>query len=80
LILCVTLNHFFGLGLIPVNFILIGMAAVLSASIHAPLTSIFLVCAIADNYVLFIPILIACLISKVVAYFLFPYSVYTYKA
>jgi len=80
LILCVTLNHFFGLGLIPVNFILIGMAAVLSASIHAPLTSIFLVCAIADNYVLFIPIVVACLISKLVACFLFPYSVYTYKA
>ncbi|WP_221392790.1 chloride channel protein [Dyadobacter sp. NIV53] len=80
LIVCVTLNHFFKLDLIPANFILIGMGAVLSASIHAPLTSIFLVCAIADNYVLFIPIVIACLVSKAVASFLFPYSVYTYKA
>jgi CIC family chloride channel protein len=80
LIVCVTLNHFFGLDLIPVNFILIGMAAVLSASIHAPFTSIFLVCAIADNYVLFLPILIVCLVSRAVAHLLFPYSVYTYKA
>ena len=79
LIVCVTLNHFFGLALIPINFIVIGMAAVLSASIHAPLTSIFLVCAIADNYVLFVPIAVASLISWAVAHFIFPYSVYTYK-
>ena len=79
LLVSVVLNHYFGLGLITVNFVLIGMAAVLSGSIHAPFTSIFLVCALADNYILFIPIVIACLISKWVAYLLFPYSVYTYK-
>ena len=79
LIVCVTLNHFFHLGLIPVNFIVIGMAAVLSGSIHAPFTSIFLVCAIVGNYVLFVPIIIACLVSKWVAHFLFPFTVYTYK-
>ncbi|WAC12602.1 chloride channel protein [Dyadobacter pollutisoli] len=79
LIVCVVLNHYFGLGLIPVNFVLIGMAAVLSGSIHAPFTSIFLVCALADNYILFIPIVIACLISKWVAHAVFPYSVYTYQ-
>lgn len=78
LIVCVVLNHFFGLGLIPVNFVLIGMAAVLSGSIHAPFTSIFLVCALADNYILFIPIVIASLVSKWVAAAIFPYSVYTY--
>lgn len=79
LIVCVVLNHYFDLGLIPVNFVLIGMAAVLSGSIHAPLTSIFLVCALADNYILFIPIVIASLISKWVASMIFPYSVYTYQ-
>jgi len=79
LITALTLNYFFHLDLIPLNFIVIGMAAVLSGSIHAPLTSIFLVCAIADNYVLFIPIVIASLISWFVARFIFPYTVYTYK-
>lgn len=78
LIVCVVLNHFFGLGLIPVNFVLIGMAAVLSGSIHAPFTSIFLVCALADNYVLFVPIVVASLVSKWVAAAILPYSVYTY--
>ncbi|SKB82450.1 chloride channel protein [Dyadobacter psychrophilus] len=80
LIVCTVLNHFFGLNLIAVNFMVIGMAAVLSGSIHAPFTAIFLVCAIADNYMLFVPILIASLVSKLVAHFLFPYTVYTYKA
>ncbi|MCE7040941.1 chloride channel protein [Dyadobacter sp. CY312] len=79
LIVCTILNHFFHLNLVPVNFMLIGMAAVLSGSIHAPFTSIFLVCAVADNYVLFVPIVIACLIAKFVAHFIFPHTVYTYK-
>jgi CIC family chloride channel protein len=56
------------------------MAAVLSGSIHAPFTAIFLVCAIADNYMLFVPIVVASLISKLVAHYIFPYTVYTYKA
>ncbi|QRR00270.1 chloride channel protein [Dyadobacter sandarakinus] len=79
MLVCSILNHFFGLGLIPVNFVLIGMAAVLSGSIHAPFTSIFLVCALADNYVLFIPIVIASLVSKWVASAIFADSVYTYQ-
>lgn len=78
-LVCSVLNHYFGLGLIPVNFVLIGMAAVLSGSIHAPFTSIFLVCALADNYVLFVPIVIASLVSKWVASAIFADSVYTYQ-
>lgn len=73
------LNHYFNLGLIPVNFVVIGMAAVLSGSIHAPFTSIFLVCALADNYILFVPIVAACLVSKWIASMILPYSVYTYQ-
>lgn len=79
MIVSMALNHLFGLDLIPVNFMLIGMAAVLSASIHAPLTAVFLVCAISSNYTLFLPIIAACLISYRVASKIFPYSVYTYK-
>ena len=79
LIVCATLNHFFNLTLVPLNFMVIGMAAVLSGSIHAPFTAIFLVSALAGNYILFIPIVIACLVSKWVAHLLFPYTVYTYK-
>ena len=73
------LNTFFSLHVIPVNFMAIGMAAVLSASVHAPFTAIFLVCGIIGNYILFIPILIACLISKLTAKMVFPFTVYSYN-
>lgn len=71
------LNNFFDANLYAINFIIIGMAAMLSASIHAPLTSLFLVCAVVDDYTLFIPILIACLVSKYTAKQLYPYTVYS---
>ena len=79
LLVCNVLNHYFGLGLIPVNFVVIGMAAVLSGSIHAPFTAIFLACAISESYVLFLPIVAACLVARWVAARLIPYSVYTYQ-
>jgi CIC family chloride channel protein len=73
------LNTFFGVQVIPVNFMIIGMAAVLSASIHAPFTAIFLVCGLTNNYTLFFPILAVCLISKYTAKTIYPYTVYSYS-
>jgi CIC family chloride channel protein len=73
------LNTLFHADVIPVNFMVTGMAAVLSASIHAPFTALFLVCGIAGNFILFIPILVACLISKLTAKLLFPFTVYSYS-
>ena len=73
------LNTFFHANVIPVNFIIIGMAALLSASIHAPFTAIFLVSSLVNNYTLFIPLLIVCLISKYTAKYVYPYTVYSYK-
>ncbi|MFL9831024.1 chloride channel protein [Flavobacterium sp. ST-87] len=72
------LNTFFDTQIIPVNFMIIGMAAVLSASIHAPFTAIFLVCGLTNNYTLFFPILAACLISKYTAKMIYPDTVYTF--
>lgn len=72
------LNTFFDTQIIPVNFMVIGMAAVLSASIHAPFTAIFLVCGLTNNYTLFFPILAACLISKYTAKMIYPNTVYTF--
>ncbi|WP_268847324.1 chloride channel protein [Flavobacterium aestivum] len=73
------LNTYFGVNVIPVNFIIIGMAAVLSASIHAPFTAIFLVCGLTDDYTLFIPILLVCLISKYTAKAIYPFTVYSFS-
>jgi len=72
------LNTFFHVHVLPVNFMIIGMAAVLSASIHAPFTAIFLVCGLTNDYTLFLPILVVCLISKYTAKMIYPFTVYSY--
>lgn len=79
LLVALVLNTFFNANVIPINFMVIGMAAMLSASIHAPFTSIFLICGLINNYTLFIPILVVCLISKTTAQFIYPYTVYSYQ-
>ena len=73
------LNTFLNVGVIPINFMIIGMAAVLSASIHAPFTAIFLVCGLTNNYILFIPLLAVSLISKYTAKMIYPFTVYTFS-
>lgn len=79
LLLATVLNTFFNANVIPVNFMVIGMAAVLSASIHAPFTSLFLVCGMINDYTLFFPILVVCLIAKYTSKMIFPFTVYTYS-
>lgn len=74
------LNIFFNAGVLPINFMVIGMAAMLSASIHAPFTALFLVCGLVNDYTLFFPILVVCLISKYTSKLIYPYTVYTYSA
>jgi len=72
-------NTYLDAQVIPINFMVIGMAAMLSASIHAPFTALFLVCGIVNDYTLFFPILAICLVSKYTAKFIYPYTVYTYQ-
>lgn len=72
------LNTFFHANVIPINFIIIGMAAVLSASIHAPFTALFLICGVINDYTLFFPILMVCLVSKYSAKFIYPHTVYSF--
>ncbi|WP_026728087.1 chloride channel protein [Flavobacterium denitrificans] len=79
LLLASVLNSFFHVNVLPINFMIIGMAAVLSASIHAPFTAIFLVCGLTNDYTLFFPILVVCLISKYTAKTIYPYTVYSYS-
>ncbi len=80
LFLATILNTHFNANVIPLNFMIIGMAAVLSASIHAPFTALFLVCSVVNDYTLFFPILVVCLVSKFTAKMIYPYTVYTQPA
>ncbi len=79
-LLVATVLNSFNAGVIPVNFMIIGMAAVLSASIHAPYTALFLVCGMINNYTLFFPILMVCLVAKYTSKMIFPFTVYTYSS
>ncbi|MDA9554767.1 chloride channel protein [Pelobium sp.] len=75
-----SINHFFNTHLIVLNFALVGAGAVLSAAIAAPLTSIFLICALVNGgYILFVPILIGSFIAKYAAKLFCDYTVYSYK-
>ena len=78
LFLAIILNTFFNAGVIPLNFTIVGMAAMLSASIHAPFTALFLVCGLVNDYTLFIPLLIVSLVAKYTAQRIFPYTVYSF--
>lgn len=60
-----------------VNFTVVGMAAVLSGTIHIPLTAIFLIAEITGGYALFVPLMIVSSLSYLVSRWLVPYSVYS---
>ena len=60
--------NFFNIGYIPeINFILVGMAGILSGIFHAPLTGIFLIAEITGGYNLMIPLMIVSALSYTVA-------------
>ena len=62
-----------------INFIVIGMAALMSGIIHSPLTAIFLIAEITSGYALLVPLMIVSSISFLITRFYNPYSVYTKK-
>lgn len=62
------------------NFVVIGVAVTVSAVLHAPLTALFLTCGLFDGYELFFPLLVLTLLSKTIAKYIFPYTVYSLKA
>jgi CIC family chloride channel protein len=80
LLLAICLNTFFNANVIPLNFMILGMGAMLSASIHAPFTAIFLTCGLINDYSLFIPIFIVCIVAKYTAKMIYPHTVYTYAS
>lgn len=62
-----------------VTFTVIGMAAMMSGIIHAPLTAIFLIAEITGGYALFVPLMIVSSLSYMISRYFEPYSVYTKK-
>lgn len=63
-----------GLNIKPGSYALVGMGAFLAASTHAPMTSIFLLFELTNNYQVIIPIMFASVIGVMVARALCPDS------
>ena len=59
------------------NFIVVGMAGIMSGVVHAPLTAIFLIAEITGGYVLFVPLMIVAALSFFISRYFEPYTIYT---
>jgi chloride channel protein, CIC family len=59
------------------NFIVVGMAGILSGVVHAPMTAIFLIAEITGGYVLFVPLMIVSALAYFTTRLFEPHSVYT---
>jgi chloride channel protein, CIC family len=70
-------NNISGLELPGDNFALAGMAGMMAAVMHAPLTGIFLTAEITRGYDLFVPLMITAIVAYVTIMRFEPYSVYT---
>ncbi len=75
--LVTALNIIFHLGLHEDSFALAGMAGMMAAVMHAPLTGIFLTAEITGGYGMFIPLLITSTVAYVTIMRFEPHSVYT---
>jgi len=74
-----TVNLFHATGISENNFALVGMAGVMSAVMHAPLTAIFLIAEITGGYALFIPLIITATIAYVTIRGFEKQSIYTMR-
>lgn len=67
-------------GLVELNtedFIVVGMAGLLSGVIKSPLTGIFLIAEITGGYVLFVPLMLVAALAYFVCYYFEPQSIFT---
>ena len=61
------------------NFTLLGMAGVMTAVMHAPLTGIFLIAEITGGYQLLLPLMIVCISSYLTINIFEPHSIYSMR-
>jgi chloride channel protein, CIC family len=71
------INTFYHLGLPEDNFTLAGMAGMMAAVMHAPLTAIFLTAEMTGGYGLYMPMIITSIVAFVTIIRFEPHSIYT---
>ncbi|PZF74856.1 chloride channel protein [Taibaiella soli] len=75
-----TSNHYFGTHFSLGNFMVFGIAAALSAAIHAPLTALMLACGIVPGgFALIVPTFLASFAARYIAHYFCEYTVYSYE-
>ena len=73
-----TINLIAGPGFVPEqNFVLVGMAGLMSGVMQAPMTAIFLIADMTGGYGLLIPLILTSTISYAATRMVEPYSIYT---
>jgi len=77
--LSLALLHLIPDGSTPASYALVGMAAVLAASSHAPLTAILLLFELTRNIYVMLPVMLAAVLATVVAQLLDRDSIYTFR-
>lgn len=76
-IFAITTNYFLDANLPISSFTLVGMAAVMSGVMKAPITSMFLVAELTGGFQLFLPLMLTSAVSFALSYYFDPYSIYT---
>jgi CIC family chloride channel protein len=66
-----------GIAADPGSYALVGLAAALAATTHAPMTAAILACELSGDYALVLPLLVACALAAGLARMLYIDSVYT---
>ncbi len=72
-----TVAQYLGFDVSATNLVLVGMAGMIAAVIHAPLTAIFLIAEITKGYELFVPLMIVSTLSYATTKIFVTNSVYT---
>jgi CIC family chloride channel protein len=63
----------------PPAYALVGMAAMVAATLHAPLTAIIIIFELTGNYGIILPVMLASIVASIVSITLQPESIYTMK-
>ena len=63
----------------PHAYALVGMAAVVAAATHAPLTAIIIIFELTSNYQIILPVMLATIVASVLSITMQPESIYTLK-
>jgi CIC family chloride channel protein len=73
-------NHFFpGLNLIPTDYALVGMGALVAGTTLGPITATLIIFELSDSHAVIVPAMMSCIASFIMVKSLFGYSTYEMK-